>query len=378
MLRFLLVLSATLALTFCGEASREGVTPLDDDESEMGERSRQEVSKVLYVPPRNVTKERAKFLEALKKSGRTTRGKRELYEKHIDVIGANGILDVMQELWPKCHSEAHALGAEIQERVQDITVGLQVCRDGCYSGCMHGILMEAFSAARDPNDPEGHVNTDLARPMMNDLCAKNAVMTASYSPGDCAHGVGHALMFLVEYDIPEALSLCEEFDLPAMDYYCATGAYMQYMGEREKQDAKERSILYPCDTYAYPAACARYKMVHVLRRHLREKRLITELVSECEKLTGKFRLGCFHGLGNGAMGRIRSGKLHISDVCLSGSPEDQFVCIEGAMERMAKYHRERAQKVCAELEGKNRKTCLAAVERGMYDLEKDLTLYLLD
>lgn len=350
-----------------------------EDELEMGEQLPRTEGGPLYRDPALVQAEREDFLPRLKKLGRSSTNKRPLYEEMIDIIGANGILDGIEELWPKCHSEAHALGSVIQAREGNIGTALRVCGDGCYSGCMHGVLMEVFSAARNPDDPQGHIDLTLLKSAMQEVCFTNETMLSLYSPGDCAHGVGHAMMFLVDYAIPQAIALCEILERPAMVYYCATGAYMEYMGEREKEDAKKRSLLYPCDTYKYPAACARYKMIYVLRRHLQKKRPIEELINECERLEGKFRLGCFHGLGNSFMGRIRTGRFSIKEICLEGTKEDQFFCIEGAMERMAKYYEKRAREVCKDLqEGQNRKTCLTAVDHRMYNMEKDLTLYLAD
>jgi hypothetical protein len=55
---------------------------------------------------------------------------------------------------------------------------------------------------------------------------------------------------------------------------------------------------------------------------------------------------------------------------------EEFVCIDGAMERMAKYLPDIAVRVCDQLDGKNKADCLAAVSRKMYDMKKDLSLYL--
>ena len=55
---------------------------------------------------------------------------------------------------------------------------------------------------------------------------------------------------------------------------------------------------------------------------------------------------------------------------------EEFVCIDGAMERMAKYRPDSAVRVCDQLDGKNNAACLAAVSRKMYDMKKDLSLYL--
>lgn len=325
----------------------------------------------LFVDPRGTQRQRAEFIQALHRVGKNNR---QLVEISLPVIGANGALDGIESVWPKCHSEAHDLGKVIFARVRDVGMGLRVCADRCNSGCMHGVLMEAFTTIGKASPH--HMDLAVLRPAIKDLCQSNPVMTASYSPGDCAHGVGHALMNLAGYEIPEALKACQENENRAMEYYCATGAYMEYVTERDQQDATTTSVLYPCDQYIYPAACARYKMGYVLQRHYKASRPTQELRALCSSLTDAVRRGCFHGLGNAHMRLIVAGKIGIRPVCLGLGEVEELVCIDGAMERMAKYHPDIAVRVCDQLDGENKAACLAAVSRKMYDVNKDLSLYL--
>jgi hypothetical protein len=325
----------------------------------------------LFVDPVGTQKQRAEFVQALSRVGKNNR---QLVEIFLPVIGANGALDSIKSLWPKCHSEAHDLGKVIFARVRDVGIGLRVCADRCNSGCMHGVLMEAFTTIGKASPH--HMDLAILGPAIKDLCKSNPVMTASYSPGDCAHGVGHALMNLAGYEIPEALKACQGNENQAMEYYCATGAYMEYVTERDPQDATTKSLLYPCDQYIYPAACARYKMVHVVRRHYQAGKTTEELRALCSSLTEPVRRGCFHGLGNAHMLMFISGRISIRSVCLGLGTLEEFVCIDGAMERIAKFFPHNAVRVCDQLEGKNKAICLAAVSRKMYDMNKDLSVYL--
>ena len=327
----------------------------------------------LSVNPKTVLKERNEFIDKLRQAGKD---KRQLYEKFLNVIGANGILDGIEKVWPDCHTEAHDAGKVIFAELRDIGTSLRVCANRCFAGCMHGVLMEAFSKVAEKKDAHKHVNLAMIKPAMNELCYKNPEMVASFSPGNCAHGVGHAVMYLARYQIPEALETCTGFESPAMRYYCATGAYMEYVTEYDEIDAKNKSLQYPCDTYAYPAACSRYKMYYVANRFYQAKRSTEEIVQECEKLTGKFRLGCFHGLGNAHMWPIANGKINIIRVCGHGTDHDRLMCIEGVAERLGRHHEKRALAVCEELKNNDRTVCLSAVKNKMYDMTKDYGLYL--
>ncbi len=305
------MLIGALAALFVSSASP--AVELHSD-NEMGEarESLAAFTNPLFIEPRGVQQQQAEFVRALPSTGRD---KRALVEKYLPVIGSNGVVDGIKIVWPKCHSEAHDLGKVIFARVRDVGKGLRICADECNSGCMHGVLMEAFTAI-GKQSPH-HMDLAVLRPAIKDLCQRNPVMTASYSPGDCAHGIGHALMYLAGYDIPQAIKACAGNENTAMEYYCATGAYMEYVTERDSQDAKARSFLYPCDTYIYPAACARYKMVHVVRRHYEAGGTTEALRQQCAALSGAVRLGCFHGLGNAHMPFIAAKKIGIRQVCLN-------------------------------------------------------------
>lgn len=364
-------LSLSVLLLVC--ASSQGLANEPPVVEEMGAAGEEAAfQNLLFVDPRGTQKQRAEFIQALPRVGKNNR---QLVEISLSVIGANRALDGIERVWPKCHSEAHDLGKVIFARVRDIGMSLRVCADRCNSGCMHGVLMEAF-ATIGKTSPH-HMDLAVLRPAIKDLCQRNPVMTASYSSGDCAHGVGHAVMNLAGYEIPEALKACQDNENQAMEYYCATGAYMEYVTERDPQDATTKSVLYPCDQYIYPAACARYKMVHVVRRHYEAGRATEELRALCSSsLTDAARRGCFHGLGNAHMLLIAAGKIGIRPVCLGLGKVEEFACIDGAMERMAKFHPDIAGRVCDQLDGKNKTACLAAVSRKMYDMKKDLSLYL--
>lgn len=328
--------------------------------------------RLLFVPPKKVLKERKVFKRQLPRERRQKR-LRPLYEKTIDQIGANGILDGIEELWPKCHSQAHDLGKVIYARLTNIGLSLNVCADGCYSGCMHGVLMEAFKSLQ--TSAYDHINVREIRSVMNDTCYKNKVMTDTYRPPDCAHGVGHALMFVSKYKIPKAIEACEGFDDPAIKYACVTGAYMEYVTERHHED-KEKTLFYPCDSHPYPTACGRYKVPFVTLDTYRRGKGLGDLIASCLELDGKFRRGCFHGLGNAHVYFIVRKMVRIKDVCGSGTEQDQMLCIDGAMERMGKYHGDRALEVCEDLQAEHRQLCRDAAVRKMYHKNKDLTLYL--
>lgn len=332
----------------------------------------------LQVPLDNTASQRDAFLDELKVT--PAKNLRSLYEKWIDVIGANGIIDTVEKAQPLCHDIEHDLGKVIYTKIGNVGDALRTCNDSCNSGCMHGVLMEFFQKKTTPQ--EDHVDLDDVRSKISSICGSsvnpgNSVMNSMYKQGDCAHGIGHALMFLANYDIPKAISYCKLFDNPKLAYYCSTGAYMEYVTTHDAQDtATNKDIFYPCDQGEYPSACFRYKMAHVVPRQYDQGVSLEDQQNQCLALKGKYQLGCFHGLGNGHYGYAATGKVTVAQLCSKGDHDDQYVCIEGLIERMARYIPEIAKSQCTTLTGWQKDLCNDDVSHALYDLSKPFDLYL--
>jgi len=325
----------------------------------------------LQIPLVDTAEERKAFLKEF--ATYRTFDLRDLYERWIDVIGANGLVASVEYARPSCHDEAHDLGKLIYEMLGDIGYALRTCEDACYSACMHGVLMEAFKEVGSTKDD--HVDLETIAAKIPTLCDSED-FSAMYKPGDCAHGTGHAFMYLSSYNIGDALDICGHFETDAMQYYCTTGAYMEYVTTHDRRDSTSKSLFYPCDVYNYSAGCFRYKLVHVFRRHYQNKGEFFEIVEQCLELNGSHRRGCFHGIGNSHMAQIAFGKITFADVCKYGDATDQYVCIEGAIERMSKYYPKEALENCELLDGWQYDLCITGAKNKMYPLNKSFEYYI--
>lgn len=285
------------------------------------------------------------------------RKRKEVYEKYLPIVGIEWILDFLETTYPQCHSIAHELGHAYYARVKDIGEAIRACKKGCTSGCMHGVLMGAFG---------GKTLQDVQEQMVS-FC-RDDEMLQIHKPGNCAHGIGHALMVVSDYNIEKSLEGCSSFPDPAMGYYCATGVFMEKLVTGKKKEWFPRSRHYPCDAHTqYPAACYRYKVPRILRSFNGDRK---RMVNECLELPRALRLGCFHGLGAAYISRITVKPDFISEVCTHGTREDQILCIEGAIEKAAEYNEEKAMAACASLDGEIADICTAAANEKMYRLKK--------
>lgn len=339
-------------------------------------------SDALIVPLNGTEELRAGLKEELKSFDSTGIGRRPVYEKYVDNLGVNGILSVLHDIRSGCHDEAHDLGRIAFAKLGSVGAALRACDGGCNSGCMHGVLMEAFSAVPPHEHPEGteahehHVEIEDISAALPSFCFDERIADL-YPPGDCAHGIGHALMFMTGYNINKSLDACAGFKNKTMEFYCATGEYMEYVNKYHQKD-ENVSLFYPCDTHRFPAACFRYKISYVMEKVSQVSGIydgMDIIAAQCGNLTGFARLGCYHGIGNANLNTVYYKVLTPAQVCKYGNADDQEICIEGLVERFAKYDLEKGIKLCEDYEGHNKEVCLAAAVGDMYRSNKSFRLY---
>lgn len=369
-----------LALALLASCSSNKVTGLAlVDSAELSP----DYSDELYVDPASAHKARAEYVKVMRVAAtRENADLRTINERYVDLIGSNGLLDGIEEVWDPCHVQGHDIGKVLYAKTKNINKALRACSDRCSSGCMHGVLMEAFTKQSYVHVHEDgvehvhedeHVEVEQIVEAMNEFCFDNDEMS-SYGPGECAHGTGHALMYLSGYDIPTALEACKGFDNKNMEYFCATGGYMEYVLAKDPEESKTQSLFYPCETKHYPGACMINKVGLVAERMFNEGKDTDDIIEECKQFEGITRLGCFNGLGLSHSRILGEGKMKVKEVC-KGSEEEQTVCIEGALEFAGKYFEDKIPFICDQLSGKKKEICLVAGSHDLYSLDKDLKLY---
>ncbi len=327
-----------------------------------------DAERVLQVPLEQTTVLRAEFEVALKvQQGDDLRA---LYTAWIDRIGANGIIATLKRVEPSCHGRGHDLGKVIYEKAGEIRRALATCEGVCNSGCMHGVFRQAMSGIADPAGGQDAGPTALAA-RVESACAANG----EYSIGDCIHGLGHAFMYMANYDVNAAMAYCDELRTYAKSYYCATGAYMELANNPPSGYLAGKSIYFPCDQSPYPAACFRYRFPVSLKDFYDGGGTLDQLTRGCLALELPYRLGCFHGVGNGHVQILMRSPQSLAEICRGGDHDDQTVCIEGAIERMARYAGDAAASACASVDDWRRSVCEESRERGLYAMDRSFALY---
>lgn len=287
---------------------------------------------------------------------------RQVFEKYLDTLGPAAILDYLEEAYPLCHGEAHEFGVALFAKTQDLAGALQVCGHRCTSGCMHGAIREAF-----------HDQTlEQVTGNLDGFCRTEAM--SHYPPGNCAHALGHAIMVASGRDLRKSLDGCSVYATEAMQYYCATGVFMEYNMDPPAIDISTFTPHYPCDApVRYPPACYRYegrRLLRVAEGHA------DRFAQDCATLSGGQRLGCFLALGSAHIAAIAKEPALLAEVCQFGDDDDQSMCVDGAIEKLADFDPSKAERACARLPEARIASCKEAARGGLYRLDRrDWSLY---
>ncbi|MGH7884863.1 MAG: hypothetical protein ACRENO_04110 [Thermodesulfobacteriota bacterium] len=328
---------------------------------------------------------------AFEKEYKDKRGNREVFENFYKNVGPDAFLDYVEQQYPYCHSQAHELGKTIFAETLDFNKSLNICGNRCTNGCMHGVVAEAMGKSeyknimKSVNSLCGNIPGDFnsenfseAGSAMNEFCSTGEI-SRLHKKGNCAHAMGHALMMMSENDLEKSIKGCKGFPEQAMGYYCATGVFMEqaiiiYNKIQEDKSYKRESDNYPCDKFTdYPAACYRYTVPLIANQ---KKTNINNIADICLDLDDAQRKGCFHGLGAAISRFVNNNPMIVKYICEKGDEDEQTLCIEGAIEKLADFSESEALRVCNTLDGKNKDVCLSAAEEKMYRLDKEsLDLY---
>ena len=293
--------------------------------------------------------------------------RREVIGRWLPVLGADGLLDALEARNSFCHTEGHDLGAEILLRVKDLGVALAACGQRCTTGCTHGVLKQAFLGG--VGSPFKHATLADVRPRIREICAGGPA--GDVEPGNCAHGVGHALLVLGGGDLGVALGHCGAFTPRALAYYCASGVFMEYVTGGESRPAGS-SIHHPCEAHTeYPPACYKYAAWRILQA----RGTLDAAAAECLTLAPHLRRGCSYGLGSTQMKELDQAPERLGHVCGFGDADDRVMCVNGAVEILAAYRPFAAATACRALSGELAEACRVAVREGRYGLGKPFRLY---
>ena len=191
----------------------------------------------------------------------------------------------------ECHVRAHKVGIIAYELYGDNAFAL--CTEECNGACYHGTIGQ-YAA--------DHGINDFSKSKLGSFCLN------SPSFDQCLHGLGHGLLAWTNYEVLEALKLCDM--IPAETYKqneCWRGVFMEnIVGENVAREGEAAKYLsedpaFPCTIMPekYKNACDQFIVFRIGELYSKDFKKIAEVCME--KIPPQFFRGCFANLGTNAL-----------------------------------------------------------------------------
>lgn len=152
----------------------------------------------------------------------------DYYQNTAKNLGTKKALEILRErkasdalLAVNCHEAMHEIGHEAFEEYKSIGEAYAHADYTCWGGYLHGVVEESM---------RGRKLDDISADELNGMCdVVKSGGEKSFEHFSCVHGLGHALMFVSDNDLPKVITHCDGLHSVWEARQCANGAFMQNM-----------------------------------------------------------------------------------------------------------------------------------------------------
>jgi len=227
-----------------------------------------------------------------------------------------------------CHGTAHHFGMFLYGLTGNMTQTLEFAKKRDCGGAMyHGAIENYFLTEMILNDAK------IDEIEFVDICQNVADDAKKMSRVECAHGTGHGLAKVYDYDVFSSVKRCDEFPEAVERRLCYEGVFMANTvaqiqvggGTFDKND-----VLFPCNKLnsKYSGACYYYHATYILQ----QKRTVNGGFEECNTVTPEISLKfCYMGIGRQIGGSLFDELEKMIPVCQVGLEKYQRYCYQGAL-----------------------------------------------
>lgn len=250
----------------------------------------------------------------------------------IDLLEAE--TKAVPELEQECHAVVHSIGRHAFLTAWNFGTAFHSCDHRCQAGCYHGVLERVFFSQEDLDRGINHLSFEDLEGKIPELCSRENFSDPSLGLLiQCAHGLGHAILYTLDYELDDALRGCDLLPSETMRASCLLGVFMEnVVGDRELRDLKADEPLYPCTRVAEPYKRACYKQQTKVMLHMELS--YAEIAAQCA-LTGEYRGVCFEGLGRDTSAGAREAEAEavraVARICEEHAGDFLVNCVGGAV-----------------------------------------------
>jgi hypothetical protein len=246
-------------------------------------------------------------LEICRKDPYIHRCLKKAAQEFVDTIGLSLTQKILKEneklpdYFATCHQLSHFMGQYAFEKVKSIPKVYAQANGTCVGGVYHGAVEGYFMKKKIMFDGSQETTTKIAQEV-KEVCGKKEDQPLVGDFVSCHHGLGHALMYLTDNELPQSLLLCDNIEAGLMYInHCYTGVLMQNYASLNDKDHPSKYVdlkdpLYPCYILEkkYQSTCYSYGVLTNFQSDSEESirlcgRIPQEYSRECFKTYGRDR-----------------------------------------------------------------------------------------
>lgn len=201
-----------------------------------------------------------------------------------------------------CHPISHAVGRWVYQNYPTIVDSFAQCNEACHSGCYHGVMERVFGGETD------HPALSDVEAKMATICEQSQFPTPALE-FQCLHGVGHAVMYSLQYNLNLALDTCGLLPNPTGPGSCQSAVFMENINAAipELRDLKLDDPHYPCNAVDPKYAQICYGMqTSVMFGYIGMS--VADVANACLTGAGEHADTCFSSLGRDLSSWARTGQ----------------------------------------------------------------------
>lgn len=259
-----------------------------------------------------------------------------------------------------CHPPAHHIGEFLNGYLgRDLKQASHLSDYRCASGIMHGLVENTIQIE---NLLEGQ---DIESVDIEEPCDIIENALGVRAKNECAHGMGHSIIKIYDYNTTKAVQRCDGFDDKNMNYMCNGGLFMQNMDEYSKNrggDFSNSNLYYPCneidatENANAAALCYRYQANYFLSQTNYD---VKNAQSLCLNIDDKNYIPvCIKGISSHLTKNNFNNLDKTELMCITTPAPYQKDCVMGAIESLTRFvSDEKAEEFCNSLDGELLDVC---------------------
>lgn len=245
----------------------------------------------------------------------------------------------------ECHQLTHVIGRTSYKQFGGLDKAYGVGDAFCWSGFYHGAIEQAIidlGPEKIQNDTPNICKSFADKRMY------------SFDHFNCVHGLGHGLMAVASYDLPDSLDMCTALNTGWEKESCFGGVFMENVmvatrGNGTTAYFKDSEPLYPCTFVksTYKEQCYLMQTSQILQKNGYD---FPATFAECAKADQGFVETCYRSLGRDASGSSVSDKDRTIATCrLAPDNIGLHHCMLGAVRDFVSYFHsdKQALELCA-------------------------------